>query len=202
MDERTRVLVRLAAALTGGEEDLRGAMDEAARVAPDEAEEVLLQSHLFLGFPVALNGLGLWRRRTDRPAPPRREEDLDELTRRGEEVCREVYARQYEALRAVMEDVHPDLDTWAVRDGYGKILGREGLDLGTRELCVAAQLAGVDASRQLHAHLRGCLNVGVPAEEVAATLDAVRDLLPARRMREADRVWARVRKRWETKAGG
>jgi hypothetical protein len=45
------------------------AVDEAVGVAPEEAEEVLLQSYLFLGFPVALNALGLWRRRTGRPAP-------------------------------------------------------------------------------------------------------------------------------------
>lgn len=201
MDDRTRVLVRLSAALTTDEERLRAAMDDAVRVAPEEAEEVLLQSHLFLGFPVALNGLGLWRRRTGRPAPSRRREDLEALTRRGEDVCRRVYAGQYEALRAVMEDVHPDLDTWALRDGYGKLLGRDGLDLETRELCVAAQLAGIDASRQLHAHLRGCLNVGATVERVTAVLEAVRGLLPQRRMREADRVWHRVRTRWEPEAG-
>lgn len=199
MDDRTRALVRLSAALAADEDQVRSAMDEVVDVAPEEAEEVLLQSHLFLGFPVALNALGLWRRRTGRSAPEERPDETASLMSHGESVCRAVYGRQYEALRTVMREVHPDLDAWALRDGYGKVLGRAGLDLKTRELCAAVQLAGVNASRQLHAHLRGCLNVGVPVAEVDAALEAVRDVLPRRRFREAGRVWKRVRTRWESR---
>lgn len=203
MDERTRALVRLSAALTGDDEALREAMDTAAATAPEEAEEVLLQSYLFLGFPVALNAMGLWRRRTGRPAPraPRPEPTGEALAERGEEVCRTVYAGQYEALRTLMAGVHPELDRWAIEEGYGKLLGRGGLDLGTRELCVAALLAGTTASRQLHAHLRGCLNVGVPVARVDAMLDAVRDVLREGRAVEAGRVWERVRTRWIERTG-
>lgn len=204
VDDRTRALVRLSAALTGGEEALRAAMDEAAAVAPVEAEEVLLQSYLFLGIPVALNGLGLWRRRTGRPAPrsaaaPAAGQEWEE---RGEEVCRAVYGPQYDALREVMAAVHPELDRWAIAEGYGKVLGRDALDLGTRELCIAALLAGTPATRQLHAHLRGCLNVGVPPADVEAALEAVRDLLAPERYEESSRVWRRVRARWHEKTGG
>lgn len=201
MDERTRVLVRLATALTGDEAGLRTAMDAASRVAPAEAEEVLLQSYLFLGFPVALNALGLWRRRTGRPAPPARAERPEDWRERGEAVCRAVYAGQYEALREVMTNVHPDLDGWAVMEGYGKVLGREGLELPTRELCAAAMLAGVAAPRQLHAHLRGSLNVGVEPVTVDAMIDGVRDLLPPERLAETERIWGSVRARWIA-AGG
>lgn len=203
MDERTRALVRLSAALTGEEEALRQAMDVAAATAPAAAEEVLLQSYLFLGIPVALNALGLWRRRTGRGAPPARESAHDPAgdgwLARGEEVCRAVYGSQYDALRQVMAGVHPDLDRWAVAEGYGKVLGRPGLDLGTRELCIAALLAGTTASRQLHAHLRGCLNVGVPPAGVDRMLEAVRDLLAPERADDAGRVWSRVRSRWMEK---
>lgn len=198
MDERTRALVLLSAALTAEDATLRAAMDTAVATAPEEAEEVLLQSYLFLGFPVALNAMGLWRRRTGRPAPERRpaEPSMEALRERGEEVCREVYAGQYDALRALMAGVHPELDRWAIAEGYGKLLGREGLDLPTRELCVAALLAGTTASRQLHAHLRGCLNVGVPVARVDAMMEAVRDVLPEKRVADAWRVWERVRARW------
>ena len=203
MDERSRALVRLSAALTADEPALREAMDTAVATAPEEAEEVLLQSYLFLGFPVALNAMALWRRRTGRP-PPRRhaaEPSWAALVERGEDVCRAVYAGQYDALRALMAGVHPELDRWAIAEGYGKLLGREGLDLPTRELCVAALLAGTTASRQLHAHLRGCLNVGVPVERVDAMLEAVGDLLAERRAVEAGRVWERVRTRWIQRTG-
>lgn len=201
MDERTRALVRLAASLVGGEADQVEMMDEAAAEDPVGAEEVLLQSHLFLGYPAALNGLSLWRRRTGRRSPAPLVESTDIWRSRGEEVCRAVYAEHYEALRELMAQIHPDLDRWAVTDGYGKVLGRPGLDLRTRELCIAAQLAGTGASRQLHAHLRGCLHVGASAEDVDGMLDAVRDLIGAEKAREAGRVWERVRGRWTTKQG-
>lgn len=195
--ERNRVLVRLAAALTAEETAWIAAMDEAVEVSPDEAEEVLLQSYIFLGFPVALNALGLWRRRTGRPAPEARDQEPSLWAERGEAVCRQVYAQQYEALRAVMEGVHPDLDQWALREGYGKVLGRPGLDLPTRELCVAAMLSGIDATRQLHAHLRGCLNVGAPVPAVEAMLEDVEDLIGTVRATMAGRVWQKVRDRYE-----
>lgn len=204
MDDRTRALVRLSAALTADETALRAAMDDASAAWPSGAEEVLLQSYLFLGFPVALNAFGLWRRRTGHGAPSEPSGAAAagaEWMARGEEVCRVVYAGQYEALRQVMAGVHPDLDRWAVAEGYGKVLGRPELDLRTRELCIAALLAGTTASRQLHAHLRGCLNVGATPDEVDAALEAVRDLLPRERAEEAGRVWERVRARWNERLG-
>jgi 4-carboxymuconolactone decarboxylase len=201
MDDRVRALVRLAASLLGDETSQATAMDAAAAVDPVGAEEVLLQSHLFLGYPASLNGLSLWRRRTGRPARPAAAESYDTWRRRGVDVCSAVYADQYDALRELMGQIHPDLDQWAVTDGYGKVLGRPGLDLRTRELCVAAQLAGSGATRQLHAHLRGCLNVGASPAEVDGTLDEIADLIGPERAREAGRVWERVRARWTGKRG-
>ncbi len=196
MDDRSRVLVRLAASLTADEAVQVEAMDAAAVRAPTAAEEVLLQSYLFLGYPVALNALGLWRRRTGRPAPePLDEADVDWLER-GRMVCRKVYGTQYEALREVLGGIHPELDVWAVVEGYGKVLGRPALELEVRELCIAAQLAGTDATRQLHSHLRGCLNVGNRVEEVEAMMEAVEEIVGPERARQARRVWERVRDRW------
>lgn len=195
LDTTTRALVRLAAVLTLNESDQLEAMDEAARVAPVEAEEVLLQSYLFLGFPVALNGLGLWRRRTGRPAPRPVDIEPDRWMERGEEVCRAVYGQQYAALRELMEGIHPDLERWALMEGYGKVLGRPGLELKVRELCVAAMLSGVDATRQLHAHLRGCLNVGASAGEVSAMLESIAPIIGDERARTAERIWQKVRQR-------
>lgn len=201
MDERTRALVRLAAALTRPEPEQLEPMDRAAAVDGAAAEEVLLQSYLFLGFPVALNALGLWRRRTGREPEPSLEEGPGEWMARGERVCAAVYAHQYEALRELMQRVHPELDRWAVMEGYGKVLGRPRLDLETRELCVAAMLSGVEAPRQLHAHLRGCLNVGATPEAVEAMLESVHDLVGEERSHRAGRVWDRVLDRWNATTG-
>ncbi len=202
MDDRTAALVRLSASLTGAEAAQVVAMDEAVRLDPSAAEEVLLQSYLFMGYPVALNALALWRRRTGRPASPPVEPADPELWReRGVRVCSVVYDGQYEILRALMEQIHPELDRWAVIEGYGKVLGRPGLDLRTRELCIAALLAGTTATRQLHSHLRGCLNVGASTENVERMLELVDDLIAPDRARDATRIWERVRSRWRARGG-
>lgn len=201
MDDRLTALVRLAASLVSDDAAQAEAMTVAAALDPGGAEEVLLQSHLFLGYPAALNALSLWRRRIERPAPAPLDESPEEWRGRGEEVCRAVYADQYPALRELMSHIHPDLDRWAVIDGYGKVLGRPGLELRARELCVAAQLAGSGATRQLHAHLRGCLNVGATVGDVEEMLAAIRDLIAPERAHEAERVWERVRSRWNGKRG-
>jgi 4-carboxymuconolactone decarboxylase len=202
LDDRTMALARLAASLTVDEVRQQATMDAAAAADPDGAEEVLLQSHLFGGYPVALNALGLWRRRTGRPPPSGPAPEAPEgWARRGEETCEAVYADHYAALRQLMGRIHPDLDAWAVTDGYGKVLGRPGLDLRTRELCVAAQLAGGTAKRQLHSHLRGCLNVGARVADVESMLEGIADLIGPDRARDASRVWERVRARWNAQRG-
>lgn len=201
-------LVALSAAIAGGDRTrLAARLDEAERAAgPAAVEEAVLQSYLFVGFPAALNALGLWRERRPEVAAESEPAELERWRTRGEAVCATVYSTAYEALRANVERLHPDLEMWMLTEGYGKVLGRPGLDLGTRELCIAALLAALDAPRQLHSHLRGCLNAGVPAEQVSAALEIALAEAEAAAVRvAADRavrhreVWARVRGRHEGK---
>jgi 4-carboxymuconolactone decarboxylase len=84
-----------------------------------------------------------------------------------------------------------------VVEGYGKVLARPGLSLITRELCVAALLAVLDAPAQLHSHLRGALNVGASTGQVDAMVTRVlRDSDADARSRTRD-VWRDVKRRWE-----
>ncbi len=202
MGEDTRMLVRLAAALSrgvvegAGKPVLLDAMDDAIEHAdPEHVEEVLLQSYLFLGYPAALNALGLWRKRSGRPAPDPAPSDWQRWTRRGEAICATVYDGQYERLRAAMRELHPDLDRWAMMEGYGKVLGRDGLDLVIRELCIVGFLAGLYAPRQLFAHLRGALNVGATPAQVLQTLDWIEEVIGPERTEDARRVWEKVKER-------
>lgn len=163
------VLVDLCAALALGEEaGLRAAVRRAAREAdPLQVEEALLQSHLALGFPAALRALELWREERAAPAlsdgGPEGDEEHAETARArsGAERCRRVYGRAYPALRRNVRALHPALDRWMVREGYGKVYGREGLDLPRRELCMVALLLPGGWEAQLASHLYGALNVGV-----------------------------------------
>jgi len=178
-----RNLVRIAGAIAGSPEgQMRAVMSEALKeVDQDAVEEIILQSYLFAGFPRALNAARAWRTVSERPAPASDDEasaeDLDAWRARGEETCAVVYGESYEKLRRNIRELHPALDEWMIVDGYGKVLGRPGVDLRTRELCVVAACAVSGQQRQLHSHLHGALNAGASAGELAAVLDALTDLI-------------------------
>jgi 4-carboxymuconolactone decarboxylase len=194
-----RLLVDLSAALAGGREAaLADALASAHEAGVDagQLEEVLLQSYLFLGYPAALNAFALWREASGRSADAAAEEDWERWAARGEQVCRRVYAGQYDGLQENVRRLHPDLARWMVVEGYGKVLGRPGLELRVRELCIAALLAVLGATRQLHSHLRGSLNAGASAEQVEDALAlALRHAQPDARVR-ARETWRAVRERW------
>lgn len=204
MTAATAALVRLSAALASGDDDtLTGAIDVAAAEAPAAAvEEVLLQSYLFLGYPAALRALGVWRDRVGgdavRRAPP---EERADWRARGEQVCERVYGGAYERLRANVARLHPDLEQWMLEEGYGKVLGRPGLALRERELCIVALLAGLRTPHQLHSHLRGALNAGATPVQVEQALELAATVLPAERIAAARTLWQTVRGRWEERAG-
>lgn len=147
-------------------------MTAAVRAAdPGETEEMLLQAHLFVGFPDALAALALWRERSGRPAPAARDEACEEWQKRGPAVCRIVYGENYPKLRRNVADIHPEMDRWMLDGGYGRVLGRGGLDLATRELCIVALLVVWDAPRQLHSHLRGALHAGASERSTQAAVE-------------------------------
>jgi 4-carboxymuconolactone decarboxylase len=182
--ESLRALIRIAAAVTGAPLPLtRRVMLEAVGVAPAPAvDEVLLQSHLFAGFPRALNAMRVWREVSGERAPatdPATEQyDQAELYRKGEDACRTVYGRKYDALRQTVTHLHPALDAWMVQDGYGKVLSRPGLTLVERELCIVGACAASEQMPQLKSHLRGALNCGATLEDLAQTLSALTDIVP------------------------
>jgi len=201
LDAATAALVRLSAAITAGTEavvrrSLARCIEEGA---PDRwVEELVLQSYLFAGFPRALNVAREWRRATGAaPAPGRASEgyaDVYQWRLRGAETCAIVYGRNYDKLRTNIRALHPSLDEWMIVEGYGKVLAREGLDLPRRELCIIAACAAAGQDRQLQSHLHGALNAGATLESVSGTLAALRGVVPAARLRRAQRLWGRVKR--------
>lgn len=197
LDEETRVLVRTAALLAGGDEPaVRAALSAAhSIVRPDWVEELVLQTYLFAGFPRALNASREWRRISGRPAPvgdAGATYDQDEWLSRGTATCATVYGPFYDRLRINIRALHPALDTWMIVEGYGKVLGRPELDLARRELCVVAACAIARQDRQLHSHLYGALHAGASATAVTSTLSAISDLLATDDVRRYAGLWARV----------
>lgn len=200
LDDATRHLVLVAAAISGGSEaESRVALAaaHAAGVSATWVEEVVLQSYLFAGFPRALNAMREWRRISGAAAPatdPR--SALDQAPRweaDGTATCAVVYGDFYARLRHNIADLHPALDAWMIVDGYGKVLSRDGLDLARRELCVVAACAVQGQDRQLHSHLHGAVNAGVAMDVVGQVLQELEGVLPADAAQRYRLLWRRVR---------
>jgi len=198
LDSGTRSLVRFAAAIArGGEPLLAGRAGELfdAKVPPIWVDELLLQSVLMVGYPRALAAALAWRQRDPLTVSLEDGTDFSQLADwilRGESICRKIYNQNYVKLRENVRRLHPALDAWMVQEGYGRTLGRPGLDLVRRELCIIAQVAVLGADRQLHSHLRGALNAGAAAPVVDAALD---EILPDCGPDEAGRaraLWVRI----------
>jgi 4-carboxymuconolactone decarboxylase len=200
LDEATRALVVLAAAIAAGNEPRLDEAIHQARAAstpPRWVDELLLQSVLMTGWPRALVAAGRWRASVDAPADGAGL-DLDyaaheRWSARGEALCREVYGDHYEQLRRNVRRLHPALDRWMVTEGYGRTLARAGLDAPRRELCVIAQTAVLATPRQLRSHLLGALNVGATPEAIDETLTAIASVASRDAMVLARQRWQVVR---------
>ncbi len=204
LDAQTAALVRVAAAVARGntaelKTRLAGARD--ARVPGLWIEELLLQSMLVVGYPLALVAFGAWRG-VGGPAPVEGDgaEDLahadwESWTARGAAVCRAVYGRAYHKLLVNLRALHPALEDLVVVDAYGKVIGRPGLDLKRRELCTVAATAVLGTAEQLHSHLRGALNTGASGAEIDAVLAAIDGDLDSEKRETAREQWEDVKKR-------
>jgi len=201
LDPQTLALVRVAAATaTGDETKLRQRMiaARAAEVPALWVDELLLQSFLNVGYPLALVAFGVWR---SVAGPPKEtgesiaHPDWERWTTRGVEACGEVYGRTFHKLMLNLRALHPAIEPLVVVDAYGKILGRAGLDSKRRELCTLAAIAMQNAPRQLHAHLRGALNTGSTRDEVDEVIAVVEDDLTKQQALKLWEMWADVRER-------
>ena len=192
LDEPTRALVRLAAALAaGGEAEVREALQLAhERVAHEWVEELILQTYLFAGFPRALNGMRQWRRLASVPAAG--DAAVPDARAAGEATCARVYGSMYDKLRTNIRDLHPLLDEWMIVEGYGKVLSRPALDLARRELCIVAACAASAQDRQLQSHLHGARNAGASDRAIRATIESLAGVIPDALRDRADHMWQRV----------
>ncbi|MEO6056288.1 MAG: carboxymuconolactone decarboxylase family protein [Gemmatimonadales bacterium] len=203
LDPQTRDLARFAAAIAQGyEPELRERVGplRSSQVPAQWVEELLLQSVLMVGYPRALIAFGAWRQYSGVPAPASDEGQdygqVGEWTRRGEEVCATVYGENYRKLRESVRTLHPAIDAWMISEGYGRTLGRAGLDLMRRELCTVVQTAVLEAPKQLRSHLRGALNAGASFGQIEGVLSIVNPLLSFDQWKKVKELWRSVREGW------
>ena len=201
IEPRTIALIRVALAIAIGDEVKARDRMIAARAAgvPDQwIDEILLQSFLNVGYPLALMAFGVWRAvagPVKDGGEPIAHGLWEDWTRRGAETCGAVYGRTFHKLMQNLKGLHPALEALVLVDAYGKVIGRPGLDLRRRELCTLAAVATLTTPKQLHAHLRGAINTGSTREDVDAVLAVVEQDLPADRALKVWEIWADVRGR-------
>lgn len=202
LEPKAVALARLAAGIAkGGEDLLRGRFRAAqgAGVPNRWIEELLLQSFLNVGYPLTLAAFGVWRELvpavSDEGGEALEHAKHAEWRARGEGAAGEVYGRTYQKLLANLRALHPAIEHLVVTDAYGKILARPGMDAKWRELGTLAAITMIEAPRQLHAHLRGALNVGWTREQVDALLGALEPDMGKDRALKVWELWSQVRER-------
>lgn len=168
---RLRALARVSAAAARGRgralgREIRAALR--AGVSTARLDEALLQLIPFAGYARAINAFAVLQQIAPHtPKPPKGRRGS---SRRGEALCRRIYGPVYPRMIAKMRSFHPELASWILEDGYGKMLSRPGLSIRERELIVVAVLAALRLPLQRESHVRGALRVGATRREVDAML--------------------------------
>ncbi len=186
-------LYRLAAAVV---RFLPAALDEfAAEAGPEpltaEAKEVLLQCHLFCGFPRTIAALDHLRGAGIPPGVGSDPTPAPGSPAAGSALFERIYGEGAEGVRDHLQSLDPDLAELVAKHAYGTVLSRGGLDAPARELLAVVMLAATGHDRQLASHVRGAVRCGATPAQVSDALDAVEDLVPSEHMKRARDVTAR-----------
>ena len=197
---RSECLLTFIAGYTasGNRDGLRAAWQALDSADSPGAIEVILQTHLFAGYPRTINALNVVRGLGEPSASEHRESHeaaaiaIDWETP-GEALCSLIYGDNYSKLRVKMAGLHPDLDTWILQVGYGRVLSRPGLSTRLRELCVIAVLAGQDVTPQLISHLRGAVHAGATVAECQSVLEQTRFVWGEVAHNQALRVFEKIK---------
>src|SRR2546429_6885936 len=146
VEPKTAALVRVAAAIAAGETAELEARLGAARGAGVPLlwiEELLLQSLLVVGYPLALVAFGVWRK-VSGPLPDHgsghdaeqlAHADWEAWAERGAAVRRDVHGRASHKLLLNLRALHPALAGLGPEDADRKRIGRPGHHLKARQPC-------------------------------------------------------------------
>jgi len=187
-------LVRLSAAIAlGARDELRRLRLAAPAGEPDRRwREVLLQSHLFAGFPRTVEAASVLAEAGGLGAPEADEREAElPAPARGRALFDAIYAEQAASVRAGLAGSHPELARWIEEHAYARVLARPGLEPRLRELCAVAALVTQGQERQLASHVRGAVRLGAEPAEVRAVVEALADLVEPACLARAREVAAR-----------
>jgi 4-carboxymuconolactone decarboxylase len=179
LPERLRLLTSIAACQALGLNDkLKGFIDWGidCGIAIREIYEVLLQGHLFCGYPRAIESIFCFAEIMRSRYPDRQHldfecnDDIEQCTKRGYNLAAKIYGKNLDLVLQNIRSLSPELAYGMINEGYGRIISREGLDIITRELAIVAILTVCDMPRQLYSHIRGAANVGAEKAQIGAVI--------------------------------
>ncbi|MEE2962071.1 MAG: hypothetical protein VYA34_15165 [Myxococcota bacterium] len=173
---------------------LKKTLEESPMEEAETLQEIILQCHLFCGYPRSINGMKIFGEVFS--VSGLGESSPSQWREEGEALCEEIYGRAYEKLLQKIEDLHPALKNWMLETGYGRVLSRKGASIQERELGVVAVLIGQRVGPQLSSHLRGALRVGIPEDFLASLLAGSKGWWGETCQREALETWERVLNAW------
>ena len=170
-DRFVRLASLCAAAAAGRGDALHGLTTKAmaAGCSAGEIREALLTLVPFCGFPRALDAFAAIRpvlgAQTDSP-------DRGASATRGAAFFDLVYGRDAAKVRANLAALDAGAAAWIESDAYGRVLSRPGISASLRERIGVVLLAAQGLRTQLSGHIRGAMNCGATAGEIAAFVDA------------------------------
>ncbi|HXI58823.1 MAG TPA: carboxymuconolactone decarboxylase family protein, partial [Polyangia bacterium] len=205
-------LVPIAAfTASGDQQQLRGALGDGldAGWTISELKEVIVQMYAYAGFPRSLNALNTFidlldqRQRKGIADAPGREPSPMPAGKSSIQLGTEIQTRlvggpatgRYLAFS-------PAIDAFLKGHLFGDILGRDNLDVRSREIATISALATLEeVSPQLGSHLNVGLNVGLTEAQLASLITVVADKVDKKRADSAAGLLAQVvRKRQQTPA--
>lgn len=183
----------LALVVLGRWDQLRKALRRAARegIPLAEVREILLQAHLFAGFPRAIEAfenLAAVQATGIFPAQSTPKSGETEEGARGKELFERIYGARAEEVRRRLASLHGDLERWVLEHAYGEVLSRPGLSTKQRELASVAALVVSRQWRQVLSHLRGALRLGADPGEIRAVFQELRPFAPPAVLAKARRL--------------
>lgn len=142
---------------------------------PAELVEMLFQAVAILGFPVAINAVGIVReifRERDLVFDPIAPVSGDGTARyqRGLEVLDDLMANPQEYIEK-RSSTSPELARWSVEFAFGEIFAREGLNPKARQIAIISMLAAAgNRSDQLRLHIEAGVKSGLSRTEITEAL--------------------------------
>lgn len=130
------------------------------KISHKKIYEALLQTYLFAGFPSALVSLKKFNHIVSRDKTYSGY-DLNKYSKRGMANCQKIYGEKFDKLISNIKSFSPEMSEWLIVEGYGKVLGRKGLTLKEREICIVSILSALRFKDQLISHINGAIRVRV-----------------------------------------